>query len=435
MKITRTNLENSIVELLVEETTENVAKQRVNAIAYLQANAEVKGFRKGAKIPEELIVRQFGEDHINKMAIDYCIDKMYRDSLKKEKIMPVAQGEIKEIVSESPLVIKINVEVFPSIEIDSKYKKISLKKKKVTVTAAEVKKALSEIETKFTKFEETSSKAAKLKMWDRATISTQGFENGKELENTAMTEYPLVLGSNLLVPGFEEQIVGAKIGEELEFPVDFPADYHNADFASKKTTFKVTVNKIEKAVKPEFTEEFIEQLRGQKLDLDGFKKLIKEEIKDTKESNVRMEEESQLIDELLKITKMEIWANLLKNQIDKVFEEIKSNMKEDNVKMEDYLESLKMSEEEYKEKHVKATALKRLQGELILFKLQELEKTEVADKEMEKEVEKILSKFQAEDVLKRLRELYVPGTKYFEELRQRMVYRKLIDSFFKAETK
>ena len=435
MKITRKDLEKSIVELIVEETTENVAKQRVNAIAYLQKNAEVKGFRKGAKIPEDIIVRQFGEAHINKMAIDHSIDNMYRESLKKEKIMPIAQGEIKEIISESPLTIRINVEIFPSIEIDSKYREISLKNKKVTVTATEVKKALEEIETKFTKFEETTSKTAKLKMWDRATISTKGFENGKELENTAMQEYPLVLGSNLLVPGFEEQIVGAKIGEELEFPIEFPKDYHNTEFAAKKTIFKVTINKIEKAVKPEFTEEFIEQLRGKKLDLDGFKKLIKEEITDTKESNARMEEESQLIEKLLKITKMEIWENLLKNQIDKVFEEIKQNMSQDNIKMNDYLESLKMSEEDYKEQHVKATALKRLQGELILFKLQELEKTEIEDDEMEIEIQKILSKFQAEDVLKRLKELYVPGTKYFEELRQRMVYRKIIDSFFKTETK
>ncbi len=435
MKITRKDLDKSIVELVVEETADNIAKQRKNAIAYLQTNAEVKGFRKWAKIPEDIIVRQFWEEHINKMAIDNAIDNMYRDSLKKEKIMPVAQGEIKEIVSESPLIIRINVEVFPSIEIDSKYKKINLKKKKTSVTAAEVKKALEEIETKFTKFEETTSKASKLKMWDRATISTQGFENGKELENTAMQEYPLVLGSNILVPGFEEQIVWAKVGDDLEFPVEFPKDYHNEDFAGKQTTFKVTVNKIEKAVKPEFTEEFIEQLRGQKLDLDGFKKLIKSEILDTKDSNAKMEEESELIDELLKITKMEIWDNLLKNQIDKVFEEIKQNMGQDNIKMNDYLESLKMSEEDYKEQHVKATALKRLQGELILFKLQELEKTEVKDAEMEKEIEKILSKFQAEDVLKRLKELYVPGTKYFEELRQRMVYRKLIDSFFKSEAK
>lgn len=434
MKITRKDLEKSIVELTVEESVENVAKQRKKAIAYLTENAEVKGFRKGAKIPEEIIVRQFWEDHINRMTIDYSIDKMYRESLKKEKIMPVAQGEIKEIVSESPLIIKIHVEVFPTVEIDAKYKKVSLTKEKVSVSAEEVKNALAEIETKFTKFEETTDKKVKLKMWDKATITTMGYENQKELENTNMVEYPLVLGSNILVPWFEEQLVWAKIGDELEFPIDFAADYHNADFANKKTTFKVTIHKIEKAVKPEFTEEFIEQLRGKKLDLAGFKKLIKEEIKDTKEANARMKEEGALIDELLKVTKMDLWDKLIAANTDRVFDEIKQNMAQDNIKMVDYLESLKMDEATYKETNVRPTALKRLQGELILHKLQELENAEISDAEMKKEIEKIMSNYHAEEVLKRLAELYVPGNKYYEELKQRMVYRKIIDSFFKVKT-
>ncbi len=433
MKIEKKLLENSIVELIVEESAANIAKHRKEAIAHIEKTADIQWFRKGAKIPENVLIRKYGEESINKMTIDFAIDNMYRTALSKEKIMPVAQWEIKEIISESPLKIKIHIEVFPTIEIDKKYKKIKLTKNKISVTAAEVKAALWEIETKFTKFEESTSKATKCKMWDRVTIDTDGYENEKMMENTSMRDYPLVLWANILVPGFEEQIAGWKIGETLEFPVEFPKDYHNADFAGKKTTFKVTIKKIEKAVKPEFTEEFIEQLRGKKLDLDGFKKLIKEEITDTKEANARIDEETKLIDELLKVTKMEIWANLLKNQIEKVFWEIKENITKDNLKMSDYLESLKMDEEKYKEVNVKPVALKRLQGELILHKLYEDEKIEVTEKELNKEIEWILKNYGNPEVIDRLKELYVPGTKYYEELRQRMGYRKLIDTFFEIK--
>ena len=94
-----------------------------------------------------------------------------------------------------------------------------------------------------------------------------------------------------------------------------------------------------------------------------------------------------------------------------------------------------MDEETYKDVNVKPVALKRLQGELILHKLYELEKVEVTEKELQKEIEDILKNYGSEDVLKRLKELYVPGTKYYEELKQRMGYRKLIDTFFKVETK
>lgn len=164
MKIEKKILENSIVELIVEESAANIAKYRKDAIAHIEKTAEIQGFRKGAKIPEATLIRKYGEESIHRMTIDFAIDNMYRTALSKEKVMPVAQGEIKEIISESPLKIKIHIEIFPTIEIDKKYKKIKLTKNKISVTAAEVKNALSEIETKFTKFEEATSKAAKTKM-------------------------------------------------------------------------------------------------------------------------------------------------------------------------------------------------------------------------------------------------------------------------------
>jgi trigger factor len=435
MKIEKNLLANSIVELIVEEDAKNMEKYRKQALEYLEKNADIKGFRKGAKIPENILVRQYGDDYIGRMTIDFAIDSIYRKALTQEKIIPVAQVEIKEVISELPLKFKMHIEVLPTVEIDNKYKNIKFKKQTISVSDDEVMATLEQIEIKFTKFEETLDKSSKTEMWDRVTIDTEGSENWKTLENTSMVWYPLVLGSNILVPGFEEQIVGATVWSDLEFPVDFPKDYHNTNFVGKKTTFKVKVLKIEKAVKPEFTPEFIEQLRGKKLDLDGFKKLIKEEISETKEANARIEEETKLIDELIKLTKMEIWEGLLKSHTEKVFSEIKENITKDGLKVSDYLESLKMDEEQYKEVNVKPIALKRLQGELILHKLSELEKVEVTEEETNKEIDLILARFGSEDVLARLKALYVPGTKYYEELKERIGYRKLIDSFFELESK
>lgn len=430
MKITRKNLPKSIVELTVEDSAENIAKSRKKAIEFLSKNAEVKWFRKWAKIPEDVIIRQFWEEHINARTIDYAIEDLYRESLKKEKLIPVAQWQITEIVSESPLIIKIQVEILPEVEINDEYKKISLKKRKVEVTEQEVENALNDIQTRFTKFTEADNKA-KVEAWDKVTIDTDGYDGDKLLENTSMKDYPLIIGSNVLVPWFEEQLIWAKVWDNLDLDITFPKDYHNKDFASKKTIFKTSVKKIEKSIKPEFTPEFIEQLRGKKLDLAGFKELIKSEIRETKEANARVEEEQELIEELLKVAKLEIWDSLLNNQIEKVFEEIRQNMWNDGIKISDYLESLKLSDEQYKEKHVKPVALKRLQWELIVHKLDEIEKLELSDEEINSEIEKILARFWNEDVLKRLKELYIPWSKHYEELKQRIRYRKLIDNFFK----
>ncbi|MDD3646653.1 MAG: trigger factor [Candidatus Gracilibacteria bacterium] len=433
MKITRKDLDNSIVELIVETDTKTVAKSRNKVLNYLREKADIKGFRKGANIPEDVLVKHYSEDQISAMTVEFSIDSVYQKALMEEKIIPVAQGEIKEIISQSPLKFKLHIEVLPKVEVDAKYKKIKLKKQKITVSDAEVKQALEDIEKRFTTFKEVSDKKSKADLGDRVTIDTDGYEKEKLLDSTSMRDYPLVLGSGLLVPGFEEGIVGAKLEDELELDITFPKDYHNADFASKKTKFKVKIKKIEKATKPEFTPEFIEQLRGQKLDLAGFKKLIKQEIKDTKESNTRLDQEHKLIDELVKVSKLSVGEKLLENQINKIFAEIKENMGKQGIKMADYLESLKLSEEDYKEKHVKLDALKRLQGELILNKLMEIEKVEVDDKTLEEEIEKIKGAYQNPEVLKRLNELYTPGNKYYDELRLRMAYTKLIDSFFEEE--
>lgn len=165
----------------------------------------------------------------------------------------------------------------------------------------------------------------------------------------------------MLVPGFEEGLIGMSVGEEKELDITFPKDYHNADFAGKKTKFNVTIKKFEHAHKPEFTAEFIKELRGKDLDLKGFKALVKEEILETKTMNAQMAEEMQVIDELLKVSTLDIGDGMLAGQIDKVYEEIKENITKDGMKVEHYLESLKMDEAQYKETNVKPTALKRLQ--------------------------------------------------------------------------
>jgi len=360
MKVEKKMLPKSIVELTIEESAANVAKFRKTVIASASKNADIKGFRKGVTIPEDVIVRQFGEEVILQMTVEKAIEGVYRDTLKKEKLMPVSQAEIQEVMSQDPLKVRIQVEVFPSVEVKKEYKKVKLTRKKLTVSADEVKAALEDIETRFTHFHDTDAKYT-AHMADRVTIDTDGYEKGEILESTSMRDYPLVLGSNMLVPGFEEDMVGMKVGDEKEIDVTFPKDYHNAEFAGKKTQFKVTVKKIEHAHKPEFTPEFIEQLRGQKLDLAGFKKLIKSELLDTKEANDGMEREMQLIEELLKHTTLDLGDKLIEQQTDQVFEEIKQNITKDGVKVEDYLASLGLSTAEYKKQHVEATAIKRLQ--------------------------------------------------------------------------
>lgn len=432
MKIERNDLKKSVVELIVEADVKEVSKYRKKAIAHISENTEIKGFRKWADIPESVLVKQVWEDTINQTIINFAIDDLYRKALIESKIIPVAQWEIVEIISQDPLKIKIHVEILPEVTIDeSKIKKIKLSRKKINVTSKEVDDAISDIEKRFSTFEETDMKA---KMWDRVTIDTDGYDlKGNIMETTSMRAYPLVLGSNLLVAGFEEKIVWAKTWDELDLDITFPKDYHNASFAWKETKFKVKVLKVESSKKPEWTSEFIEQLRGKKLDMAWFRELIKSEILDVKESNQNIENELKLIDELLEISKLDIWDKMIAEQVDRMFDEVKENMLKQNIKIKDYLESLKLDEAWYKESHIKPDAIKRLQWELILNKLVDILKPEVSDEEVIKEVENIKKNYQNEEVLRRLDEMYKPGSQNFEGLKRKMMMKKVIDSFYKEE--
>ena len=428
MNVTHQKLPKSLIELTIEESTENVAKYRKQVIAAASKNVNIKWFRKGSSIPEDVIVKQFGEQALLQMTIEKAIDGIFREALTSYKLMPVGPAEIREVVSQDPLIVKVVVEVFPEVEVSKDYRKIALSKQKLVVWDDEVEAALWDIKTRFTHFHESDHAAH---MGDRVTIDTDGYDlEGKLLESTSMRAYPLVLGSAMLVPGFEAGIVGMKQGEVKDLEISFPKEYHNVQFAGMKTKFSVTVHKVEHAHPPEFTKEFIKELRGREMELPEFKELIRSEILDTKQANDQMERELQLIEELLKYTTLDIGDALLARQIDLVYEEIKQNVTQDGIKMSDYLDSLKLSEEEYKQKHVAGTALKRLQGELILNKLMDLEKAEVSEATMKTEVEKILARYESSDVLARLQELYVPGNKYYEELKRRVTFRELIESFF-----
>ena len=430
MKIERKSLPKSLISLTIEESVEAVAKYRKNVITYLSKNAEIKGFRKWAAIPESVIVKNYSEEQILGMTVEQAIDDLFKKALRQEKIVPVAQADIKEVVSQSPLKFILEIEVLPEVTIDEKYKNIKIDKTPVSVSAKEVDAALSDIQTRFTQFANVSDAAYKAKMWDKIVIDTDWYDSKWILlEATSMKQYPLVLGSNMLVPGFEEKIVWAKSWDKLELDIDFPKDYHNAEFAGKKTKFNVEIHGIESAQKPEFTAEFIKQLRGKELDLAGFKSLVKEEITDTKASNARMQDEEKLIKELLTVSKIDVWDKLLDANIERVYTEIKENLAKDEVKMGDYLESLKMSEEMYKEQNVHPVALQRLQWELILSKLSEMMTLEVSDKDMDEEIAKISKKFDNPEVLQRLKDMYKKDTKHYGELKNRLTYTKIIESF------
>lgn len=430
MQIITKKISGILLEVTVKETGKTYDKYYAKVLEELKSRVSIKGFRKG-NVPDEAVLKEYNPQMIEAEAIQAFMDDNYQKILQKEKIIPTGPAAIKEIKSTNPIELILEVEILPEVTIDEKkLAKIKLKKTEATVTDAEVTAEIERIETKFTKFED-AGEGALIEKGDKVTIDTEGLEKkgGQVIEETRVKAFPLVIGSNTFIPGFEEKLIGSKVGEVAEFDITFPADYHADAFKNRKVYFITTIFKLEKAVKPEWTEDFIEKLRGKKTDFAGFKVLIKEEIQHHKEHEVRAKDEDALLEELKKVTTVEIGGHLLAHETDRVFAEVKQDYEQAGMKMTDFLMHLKKSEEEYKEA-LKPQAEKRLFAELTLEKLKSIINVEVTEEEITKEIAHVMSHYSNPQAIERLTEMLKPGTKHYADIQNRLQYRNIVDSFF-----
>ena len=440
MQTTVTKKSPFLLSIEVKESGAEFEKAQKLAIEDFRKNGKINGFKPGTA-PDNVIIKQFGQSAIDQHAVDIIIDKIYPKILKKENIIPVAPGNITELKSTNPLEFVIEVEIFPEVTIDEKkLDAIKVKKTNFKVLKKEIDEEIEAIKRRFTHYHEAGVHAddgadtshTAIENGDRATVTAQGYDKkgGDAIPETAVPSYPLVIGSGNFIPGFEEKLIGAKAGDEVAFDITFPADYHSEEFKGRKVHFVVNVEKVEKPHTPEFTEDFIEKLRGVKTDLEGFKEIIKKEISARKETENRRKDEDTLMKKMLEAATIEVGPALLANEVNQIFAEHSENLAQQGLNMKQYLEHIKMDEEAYKETVVKPEAERRLKAELLLRKIREIRKVEATEAEIKEELEKIIAQYQNAEVVARLREKLVPGDMYYEDIKNRLAYRKTVDMFW-----
>lgn len=440
MQTTVTKKSPFLLSIEVKESGAEFEKAQKLAIEDFRKNGKINGFKPGTA-PDNVIIKQFGQSAIDQHAVDIIIDKIYPKILKKENIIPVAPGNITELKSTNPLEFVIEVEIFPEVTIDEKkLDAIKVKKTNFKVMKKEIDEEIEAIKRRFTHYHEAGVHAddgadtshTAIENGDRATVTAQGYDKkgGDAIPETAVPSYPLVIGSGNFIPGFEEKLIGAKAGDEVAFDITFPADYHSEEFKGRKVHFVVNVEKVEKPHAPEFTEDFIEKLRGVKTDLEGFKEIIKKEISARKETENRRKDEDTLMKKMLEAATIEVGPALVANEVNQVFAEHSENLAQQGLNMKQYLEHIKMDEEAYKETVVKPEAERRLKAELLLRKIREIRKVEATEAEIKEELEKIIAQYQNAEIVARLREKLVPGDMYYEDIKNRLAYRKTVDMFW-----
>jgi len=371
------------VELEIELKQEEFQPDMDKAVEELSKEVKISGFREG-KVPMDVLEKHVGKDMIVNHALDLAIPRILTEVIKKEKIDIIARPKI-EVVSTDPVKIKATAPIYPEVKVDG-YDKVKIKAKEVKLGDKEVDEAIERVKKQFVEWKEVLRAIEK---GDKAEIDFEGFdEGGASLEGTQSKNHPLIIGENMMVPGFEDNLAGMKTGEEKDFELTFPKDYHKKSFQNKKVKFHVKVNKVEKAEYPELNEEFIEKITGAKKPVDDFKKDVERDLKKYKQQEARKGQEEELLEKFLGVAKVDFSDILLEEEVDYMLRDMRQNMQQKGIKFEDYLTHMKKTEEQLREE-MKEEAKKRITLRFALQEIMNKEKIEVSEDKVKEQLAKI----------------------------------------------
>lgn len=355
-------------------------------------NVKIDGFRKG-KAPKEFFLKKYGKESLYLDAADIVLPDAYSKMLEEHKDEElVAQPDITlKSIDDKKVVFNFILTTRPEVKL-GKYKGLKVKKEKVEATEDEINATIEQMRSRYA--EVMPKENGTVEDGDTAIIDFEGFRNGKAFDGGKGENYSLKIGSHTFIPGFEEQLIGMKTGEEKEIEVTFPKDYHSDELKGKKATFKVKVNDIKTTVIPEIGEEFFEDLG-----MEGVNSLetLKEEIKTHILARKEVDSENKFIDDLLdKVCeglKVEIPEVMTEEEVSRILRQYEENLKMQGLTLQQFYQFTNSDEATLREQ-MKEEANKRILARFALEEIAKAENIEVTDEDALKEAEELAKKYQ-----------------------------------------
>ena len=306
-------------EYSVTVPANDISKQVDEKIVSLSKKVSLPGFRKG-KVPLDVVKKKY-KDEVLGDVIKEVINKTSQETIKENKLRPALQPsvEITSYEDGSDLTFKISVEVMPDVP-DVKFDKISLKKQVAEIKDADINKLLKELSKNYKNFAPVDRAA---KNGDAVKIDFEGFTGGVAFPGGKAEGHQLELGSNSFIPGFEEQLVGVKKGQDTVVKVKFPTQYHSKDLAGKDAEFKIKVHEVLAAGESELNDDFAKQV-GQK-DLESLKAIVKQNLENDSKEMSRVLLKKDLFDQLEKTLKFDLPEKMVENELNSIVQQVKAS--------------------------------------------------------------------------------------------------------------
>lgn len=383
MKVTVENGENQQVTLTIEVEAAEVNKAVEQACKRLANRVSIPGFRKG-KAPRMIVEGHVGKDAVLQEAFDIVAPKALSKAFDEQKIDPVTRPsvDIETLEEGKDLVFKATVTPRPEVKLGD-YKGLNVPKNEVNITDEDVEKQLKTFQDRQGKLVD-APEGAEVKDGDFTTLDFKGFVDGEAFDGGEGKDYPLQIGSNSFIPGFEDQLVGAKIGEERDVNVKFPEEYHAKELAGKDATFKCTIRSIKTKELPAIDDELAKKVSKFET-LDELKADIRKNLEENAERTAENDQKSAAIEMATNNITVDIPAVMIDNRVTAMIQEMAMRLEQQGMKLEQYLQyagtDIAKLREQYRE-----TAEKNVKTDLMLEEVAKAEDIKVEAKDLDEEV-------------------------------------------------
>lgn len=384
METTLKHLSDTKVQLTISVGPKELADAEQVALVKLTKTVKVPGFRAG-KVPASVAEKHVDPRQLQDQTLDNALSRAVAEAFLKELLQPLDRPtvEVKKFVPGETLEFTAEVDIVPKITLGD-YKKLTSRPEKATVGSKEIDEIIERMRANFA--EKTEVKRA-AKDGDEVVIDFVGTRDGVAFDGGTANDYTLVLGSNQFIPGFEEGIVGHKVGETFDLDLAFPKDYHAKDLAGTKVTFTVTLNKIQESKLPEVNDEFAAK-NGPFTSVVELRADIKKELLKQQENSINEKYKDALITELIEKSKVPVPEILVEDQMKSIEQDFERNLLYQGLTLDSYLSTHDFTDaDDWREKEVKPTAVRRVQAGLVLAEITAVEKVTATDDEIDEHVE------------------------------------------------
>lgn len=376
--------------LKVTVPAEKVNKALDQAFKKVVKQINVPGFRKG-KVPRPIFEQRFGVEALYQDAVDILLPEAYGEAIEETKINPVAQPEINvtQIEKGKDFEFEATVTVEPEVKLGD-YKGLEIEKQDSELTDQDLQ---DEIDHSLGHLADMVVKEnGAVEEGDTVNIDFDGYVDGEQFEGGQADGYDLEIGSGSFIPGFEDQLVGVKTGEEKDVVVTFPEEYHAEELAGKEATFKTKVNEIKYKEVPELTDEIANELDSDANSVDEYKENLRKRLSEEKAQDAENVEKEEAINKATENTTIDIPQAMIDTELDRMVQEFGQRIQQQGLDLQTYFQISGQDESQLREQ-MKDDAEQRVKTNLTLSAIADEENIEVTDEDIDKELEKMSSQF------------------------------------------